>query len=129
MEKKYFIRLSQKKRDTLADIRKRLKGSSQKVRIATTVLSGLEWYVGRNGPHARWRARLTLTTCQYRIDGPLLCNHLIHVDAAGRPLARKHAVFKNHPVTLELIEVTSELNWQNDPQLLSRVDKLCETLA
>ncbi|HBL43605.1 hypothetical protein, partial [uncultured Gimesia sp.] len=29
----------------------------------------------------------------------------------------------------ELIEVTSELNWQNDPQLLSRVDELCETLT
>jgi len=59
----------------------------------------------------------------------LLCNHLIHVDAAGRPLAQKHTVLENHPTTRELIEATSELNWQNDPQLLSRVDELCETLT
>ncbi|WP_417381870.1 hypothetical protein [Gimesia sp.] len=59
----------------------------------------------------------------------LLCNYLIQVDAEGRPLARKRAVFKNHPVTQELIEATSELNWQTDPEQVSRVDELCETLA
>ena len=59
----------------------------------------------------------------------LLCNHLVHVDAEGRPLNPKRTVFENHPVTQELIEATSELNWQDDPVLVSRVDELCETLA
>lgn len=59
----------------------------------------------------------------------LLCNHLINVDTAGRPLTHKRTVFENHPVTQELIEATSELNWQTDPKLVSRVDELCEILA
>lgn len=38
MEKKYIVRLSQQERDTLTDIRKRLKGSPQKVRRAEILL-------------------------------------------------------------------------------------------
>ena len=38
MEKKYIVRLSQKERDTFTDVRKRLKGSAQKVRQAETEL-------------------------------------------------------------------------------------------
>ncbi|EDL60366.1 helix-turn-helix domain-containing protein [Gimesia maris] len=38
MEKKYIVRLSQKERDTLTDVRKRLKGSPQKVRRAEILL-------------------------------------------------------------------------------------------
>ncbi|QDT90202.1 hypothetical protein [Gimesia algae] len=59
----------------------------------------------------------------------LLCNNLIQVDAEGRPLTRKRTVFENHPVTQELIEATSELNWQTDPEQVIRVDELCEELA
>lgn len=59
----------------------------------------------------------------------LLCNHLINVDTSGRPLTHQSTIFKNHPVTQELIDATSELNWQSDPELVSRVDELCEILA
>ncbi|QDT80186.1 hypothetical protein Mal35_36570 [Gimesia maris] len=38
MEKKYIVRLSQKESDRLTDVRKRLKGSSQKVRRAEILL-------------------------------------------------------------------------------------------
>jgi hypothetical protein len=38
MEKKYIVRLSKKERDTLTDVRKRLKGSAQKVRRAEILL-------------------------------------------------------------------------------------------
>jgi hypothetical protein len=38
MEKKYIVRLSQKERDTLTDVRKRLNGSPQKVRRAEILL-------------------------------------------------------------------------------------------
>ena len=59
----------------------------------------------------------------------LLCNHLINVDTSGRPLTHQSTIFKNHPVTQELIDATSELNWQSNPELVSRVDELCEILA
>jgi hypothetical protein len=47
MEKKYIVRLSRKERETLQEIVKRLKGSSQKVRRAQILLkadaSGAAW--------------------------------------------------------------------------------------
>jgi len=47
MEKKYIVRLSKKKRDTLTDVRQWLKGSAQKVKWAEILLKadvqGLNW--------------------------------------------------------------------------------------
>ncbi len=41
-------------------------------KFQSSVLSDLEWDVVRQGPHARWRARLSSINRQYRFDGPVV---------------------------------------------------------
>ena len=61
MEKKYIVRLSQKERDTLTDVRKRLKGSPQKVRRAEILLKA-----DVRGPN--WTDKMTAEASSCRVQ-------------------------------------------------------------
>lgn len=53
-------------------------------------------------------------------------NRLVHVDTQGNPLIQQKCSINFHPITSEMIEVTRDLGWDQDPDNISRLKKLTE---
>lgn len=53
-------------------------------------------------------------------------NRLVEVDTAGRPLVKRKCVADRHPITTEMIELTRDLGWDENPENISKLDQLKE---
>jgi hypothetical protein len=53
-------------------------------------------------------------------------NRLVEVDTAGRPLVKRKCVADRHPITTEMIELTRDLGWDENPDNISKLDRLKE---
>ncbi|QDU47730.1 hypothetical protein Pan110_00400 [Gimesia panareensis] len=53
-------------------------------------------------------------------------NRMVEVDTSGRPLVHRKCVKNRHPITTEMIELTRELGWDENPDNLSKLEELAE---
>lgn len=53
-------------------------------------------------------------------------NRLVEVDASGRPLVKRKCVADRHPITTEMIELTKDLGWDENPANLSKLNQLTD---